>query len=229
MSINCYVCHHETDESRLLAEEITRRFPFMKTYKLNSTKMFESEFFMNVDVDESCKYIGMLTYRVTSRPQVIMLNIGYILSYSDSDVVTVNYNMGDGLTKAELFHTGFKNIWLKLMKILLPELSEKDVWNDQIPMFYNNYWYAKPKVILEYREFLKKAVDALEEIPEVYQDSGYSVGNTPKDALEKITGKPYYTFHPFILERLPCIFVWYKKYSCLHTSALVYIKNIIKN
>ena len=221
MSIKCYVCHHETEESRLIAEEVLRRFPYMLPYKLNSTKMFESEFFMNVDVDESSKYIGMLTYRVTSRPHVLLLNIGYILSYCDTDVVSVNYNRGDTLTKTELFHPGFKNIWLQLMKKLLPDLSEKDVWNDEIPMFYNNYWFAKPKVILEYREFLKKAVDALGEIPEVYLDSGYGVGNTPKEALEKITGKPYYTFHPFVLERLPCIFVWYKKYSCLHTSALV--------
>lgn len=221
-TIKCYVCHHETEESRLIAEEVTRRFPYMLTYKLNSTKMFESEFFMNVDVDESYKYIGMLTYRVTSRPHVLMLNIGYILSYCDTDVVSVNYNRGDTLTKTELFHPGFKNIWLQLMKKLLPDLYEKDVWNDEIPMFYNNYWFAKPKVILEYRNFLKKAVDALEEIPEVYQDAGYGeTGNTPKEALERITGKPYYTFHPFVLERLPCIFVWYKGYSCLHTSALV--------
>lgn len=185
--------------------------------------MFESEFFMNVDVDESSKYIGMLTYRVTSRPHVLMLNIGYILSYCDTDVVSVNYNRGDTITKTELFHPGFKNIWVQLMKEILPDLSEKDVWNDEIPMFYNNYWFAKPKVILEYREFLKKAVGALEEIPEVYQDAGYGeTGNTTREALEKITGKPYYTFHPFVLERLPCIFVWYKKYSCLHTCALVH-------
>lgn len=222
MSIKCYVCHHETEESRLIVEEVLRRFQYMLPYKLNSTKMFESEFFMNVDIDESSKYIGMLTYRVTSRSHVLMLNIGYILSYCDTDVVSVNYNRSDTLTKAEFFHSGFKNIWVQLMKKILPDLSEKDVWNDEIPMFYNNYWFAKPKVILEYREFLKKAVDALEEIPEVYLDSGYSVGNTPKEALEKITGKPYYTFHSFVLERLPCIFVWYKKYSCLYTCALVH-------
>lgn len=223
MSIQCYVCHHETEESRLLAEEVCKRFPFMKTYKLGATKLFESDFFKNVEVDESCKYIGMLTYRVTTRPNVLMLNIGYILTYCDLDVVTVNYSRFDLLTKAELFHPGFKNIWITLMKKLLPDLSESEVWNDKIPMFYNNYWYAKPKVILGYREFLKKAEEELEKIPEVYNDSGYTVGNVPKEQLEKITGKRYYTFHPFIFERLPCIFVWYKKYSCLYTCSIVHV------
>jgi hypothetical protein len=181
---------------------------------------------MNVDIDETCKYIGMITYRVYMRSQVLMLNIGYILHFSETDVVTVNYSNGDTLTKAELFHPGLKNIWLKLMKVILPELNENEVWNDEIPMFYNNYWYARPKVLLEYREFLKKAEEELEKIPEVYGDSGYTCGNTPKETLEKITGKPYYTFHPFIYERLPCIFVWYKKYSCLHSCAIINSYNV---
>ena len=114
MSIQCYVCHHETEESRLLAEEICRRFPYMKTYKLGQTKLFESYFFKNVEIDETCKYIGMLTYRVTSRPHVLMLNIPYILTCCDLDVVSVNYSNGDPLTKTELFHPGFKNIWIKI-------------------------------------------------------------------------------------------------------------------
>lgn len=107
------------------------------------------------------------------------------------------------------------------MKKLLPDLSEYDAFSDKFPMFYNNYWYAKPKVLLEYREFLKKAEDELEKIPGVYENSGYLVGNTPKEVLEKITGKPYYTFHAFIFERLPCIFFWYKKYSCTHLRTLI--------
>ena len=227
MSIKCYVCHHETEESRLFAEEVCRRFPYMKTYKLGQTKLFESDFFKNVEIDERCKYIGMLTYRVLQRPHVLMLNIGYVLSCCDTDVVTLNYEppWGDKLTDAERFHPGFKNIWIQLMKVLLPDLPEDDTWSDKFTMFYNNYWFAKPKVILEYREFLKKAEEELEKIPEVYDDSGYTVGNVSKEELQKITGNPYYTFHPFIFERLPCIFVWYKKYSCLHVRAIVNLVN----
>lgn len=222
-TIKCYICHHESLESLMYAQEIIKRFPFMIPYKLNSTKLFESEFFKNVEIDENCKYIGMITYRVTERAHVLMTNIAYILTYSETDVVTVNYSpLGtQPLSEAEFFHPGFKNIWIKLMKKLLPYLSEEEAWSDKIPMFYNNYWYARPKVLLEYREFLKKAEEELEKIPEVYDNSNYLTGNSTKEQLKKITGKPYYTFHPFIYERLPCIFVWYKGYTCLHTTTIV--------
>lgn len=116
MSIKCYVCHHETEESREIAEQICTTFPYMKPYKLETTKLFESYFFMNVDIDESCKYIGMITYRVTVRPHVLLLNIGYVLSCIDSDVVTLNYvpPWGDKLTDSEKFHPGFKKYGLHL-------------------------------------------------------------------------------------------------------------------
>jgi hypothetical protein len=37
-------------------------------------------------------------------------------------------------------------------------------------------------------------------------------------SLIEITGKPYYTFHPFITERLPCFFFWINK-------AKIYVSN----
>lgn len=223
MSIQCYVCHHDNEESFSITKEICTRFPYMIPYKLNTSKLFESDFFKNVEIDENCKYIGMITYRVCSRLNVLMLNIGYILHFCEADVVSVNYSppWGDNLKNTENIHPGFNYIWKKLMNVLLPELSDDEIFSDKIPIFYNNYWYAKPKVLLEYREFLKKAECELEKIPEVYNDSEYNSGNCSKEELEKISGKPYYTFHPFIFERLPCIFVWYKKYSYMHTCAIV--------
>lgn len=229
MSIKAYVCHHDSEESFLITKEICNRFPFMIPYKLNASTLFESDFFKNVEIDENCKYIGMITYRVYSRLNVLMLNIGYILHYSEADVVAVNYYpkyYGVTLKKTEfsLSNPGFNYIWKKLMNVLLPELSDDEIFSDDIPMFYNNYWYAKPKVLLEYREFLKKAEIELEKIPEVYNNAGYT-GNCTKEELEKISGKPYYTFHPFIFERLPCIFVWYKKYSYIYTCSEVKVSD----
>jgi hypothetical protein len=73
----------------------------------------------------------------------------------------------------------------------------------------------------EYQEFLRKAVLLLEEDPEVYDDSEYvNPSGITTERLVQISGKPYYTHHSFILERLPCVFFWYKGYSIHHGNLI---------
>jgi hypothetical protein len=75
---------------------------------------------------------------------------------------------------------------------------------------------AKPEWVSKYIIFYKKVIDIMENNINVknmlYQHSNYygKLIEYPQ-ILIKICGKPYYTFHPFIIERLVCFFFWIEK------------------
>jgi hypothetical protein len=73
-----------------------------------------------------------------------------------------------------------------------------------------------------YIEFVMKAMHIMETDVDMkkllYTDSGYR-SNLSKGQLMKISGHPYYTHHPFVLERLSCFFFWVN-------DAKVYSNNI---
>jgi hypothetical protein len=198
--------------------EIMNVYKWMIPYKLNSTLHFENEIILNMDIDMSKKYVGQVTYNLARDKCDIFkhINIEKLLTLTNTDVVTLYHNPYDRLNQ---LNSTFINIWTILLKKLLP--NDIDVVSDSIQLFYCNYWFAKPEIMKDYQEFLRKAVILLEEDPEVYGDYGHiSQSNIPKERLVQISGKPYYTYHSFILERLPCIFFWYKGYSIRHGNII---------
>lgn len=204
-----YVCFHD-DSTALVTQNILYRHPWMTPFKLNSTKYFESEFFATVEVDPSAKYIGMFTYSILEKHQKIFkTNILKILEESNEDVITFNFQP-EKIKNTNKDHPKFCEIWIRLVNKLLPDCGENPLC-DSIMLFFNNFWVAKPHIVKEYQEFLKKAMVFLEEDPFVYEDACYVSGTLSKNRLFEINGTGNYTYHPFVLERLPCLFFWYKK------------------
>ena len=80
-----------------------------------------------------------------------------------------------------------------------------------IPLVQCNYWMAKPELMQDYINFAKKIKQRMDETSDgglqalLYSDSQYR-GQLSKERLVQISGKPYYTYHPFICERLPGFF-----------------------
>lgn len=117
--------------------------------------------------------------------------------------------------QAENYHKGF----LEIMKNVLSEtgfLSELPRRLDKIILF--NYWVARSEVYASYvEELLAPAMKVLEQIPEAYQDAKYkTVEAETKERFRRAFGKPWYPYHPFILERLPSIFMQERDYSFKH-------------
>jgi hypothetical protein len=213
-----YCLYHDSEKSEKYTNIILEKYKWMIPYKLNSTLHFENEIILNMDIDISKLYVGQVTYNLARDKFDIFeyINIEKLLETANTDVVTLYHNPYETIKQQ---NSTFINIWTRLLKKLLPEHIY--VISDSIKLFYCNFWFAKPEVMKEYQEFLKRAIVLLEEDPEVYEDSGYvSQSNIPKERLIQISGKPYYTYHPFILERLPCVFFWYRGYSMFHGNII---------
>lgn len=197
-----HVCFHD----RKVEEAILYRHAYMIPYRLNSTRYYESEFFMNVEIDQMAEYIGMVTYSILYKP-CYKTNILKVLESATEDIVAFHVLKDETIEYTNRHHPKFLGIWNRLTKKLgVPPACCH-------PMFFCNYWVAKPHVLKEYQVFLKRAVELLEEDPEVYEDACYKEGKLSPERLVEISGKPHYTYHPFILERLPCLFAHVNSYS----------------
>ena len=114
------------------------------------------------------------------------------------DFNILRYSM---IEQTQINHHKFRYIWNTLLK----NDYRYDVINSRkIPFFACNYWMASPEFLLKYCKFqksIKRKIDENEELLHINSDSGY-VGKISKERLIEIFGVPYYTYHPFVYERL---------------------------
>lgn len=110
------------------------------------------------------------------------------------------------LALAKRCHRGFQDIWDRLVLLLgYGHLKGHDVEHP----FYCNYWIMKKDHLLKYCEVAKRAMHLIETDQELnnlcHRNSGYR-GSVSRPDLVRISGRPYYTFHPFVMERLICFY-----------------------
>jgi hypothetical protein len=191
----------------LVYEKYGNFFNVMKFIRLHpQNKYFESNGFLKIKDIPDKKYIGILTPSLTRKTK---LTIDYILQKiikHNEDVIPLYYS-GESVIKQAIKHHGdnFKILWNWLLKELNVPL------NIDIPAFYSNLWILKREYFIDYLEFFKKIINILENAPIDIQiilnsDSMYVGKISPEKLLYK-TGYSYYTFYPFILERIICLYV----------------------
>jgi len=118
------------------------------------------------------------------------------------------------ILQAENYHPGF----VKMMEKILQETGFCEIPHklDHIILF--NYFIATADVYEAYvTELLLPAMQVLETMPEAMKATTYKKLNT--ETIGRFTeafGKPYYPYHPFLLERLPSVFVQKYKPSFKH-------------
>ena len=91
-------------------------------------------------------------------------------------------------------------------------LDISNVKYNLIPIFWNNYWMCKSNILNNYIDFFINFVNIIDkniELTNLINLNAYYGGNLNSEQLLKITGFPYYTYHCFILERLPCFYFNY--------------------
>jgi hypothetical protein len=211
-----YILYHN-QESYIMASRFLK-FKWAKLRKIYSTKYFESIVFLYLDKNRdewiNKKFVGFLTYN--SYKKTILFDIEYLVNeYSNYDLISFNnYYVSPLLIQAETVHPSFINIWEQLL--LLLNYNINDILSLKIPLFFNNYWMAKPQWLSKYIEFYKNILYIMENNNNIkyllYNNSRYK-GKLLEypTILIKMCGRPYYTFHPFIIERLPCFFFWVHK------------------
>ena len=104
-------------------------------------------------------------------------------------------------------HPRFFEVWNPLMHAL--GISPRTIPHD-MPTFFCNYWCATPKVMLNFIKFFASAVHVLENVmgnarDALWSDSTYGT-HLSVDRLMEVYGKPYMPLHPFVGERLACVF-----------------------
>ena len=176
------------------------------------TKYFEGAGFSKITNIPNKKYIGILTPSITKKTGLSIDFIVDRINYHDADIIPLFYYGTNVVDQAVIYHNEkFRIVWNWLLnQINFPT----DV---EIPSFFCNLWILKKKYFLEFLFFINKIILILEGSPPEIQmilnsDSMYEGRISREDLLLK-TGYSYYTYHPFMTERVICLFAKIKDLS----------------
>jgi hypothetical protein len=210
-NIIVYVMYHD-DQSLKIAEGLAGKYDWTKLQKLGRSKYFENQIFVIMDEDyeewKNKKYVGQISYNIINKQLNAEFDIANIIEESKNADVVAFFKRSelDLLTQATLYHGHFEQVWVSLLTKM--GYTTSDIYQ-KYPTFPCNCWMAKPEWMKKYIAFVKQAMDLLDNDTELKtlcsQDSGYP-GSLPAETLMDIFGKAYYTYEPFIMERLPCFF-----------------------
>jgi hypothetical protein len=220
-----YVLYYD-DYSKAYAQLHYGGYSWARLYRTTTQKYFESDFIVNVlptlrDEWGYKKYVGVISWKANQKV-VVDEKVLQDRMQQNPDVIALGmfkppHPSGDMIGWAQHCHPHFTELWTQMCEHL--EYSSDLYLRKDIPAFYYNYWLMKPDVLDMYLKEAKKAYDYLETEPTIqgklHEDSKYAMSE-PRD------GMTYLTYHCFLLERLPCIFVLGKNLQLLPT----YIKTL---
>lgn len=222
------VCHD--DASFKIATDYSKKYSWITPVQIPNTKYMESiVFYMLKDRYQEWKdktHVGIIKYSFEEKCP--FYNFPYLCEQAkDIDVFTFvnghedNYQIPNPtmLNYASLCHTLFPIIWYLLLKQFQIPLDK--IFEPSIPAFYSNFWIAKTKCFEDYMVFFQQVLNIMDTNDELkyllHQNANY-LQRLPVDKLYEIMNVPYYTYHCFICERLPCFFFWAKGYSILQVG-----------
>jgi hypothetical protein len=109
----------------------------------------------------------------------------------------------------------FNNI---ILNLLFQKLGFPDNYiKSNFIQFYCNYWITKPNIMIEYIQFFHKCKEIIDDDAEIQKHIWKYVeyNSTLDDTnIKKIFGRPSFSSHPFVYERIP--FLYLNKYLILH-------------
>lgn len=118
----------------------------------------------------------------------------------------------DPVKQADTYHPGFSEIFWAALEHLGISTDTK-CWT----VIYSNCFMARPEVYEDYvRNWLAPFMDFLDSDATIkgrsvrelaYADSGYKKKAMYSERLKEETGYPYYTYHTFLCERLPSVYI----------------------
>ncbi len=212
MKIRIFVLTYD-DETRKFAEEWTAGLSWAtvvhnKTTIYLENLMYSSWLLEHIEQWRDCDYVGTLSWKTPRKIAVPdMQALVSHLTLRNPDVVPFFPCHEPILLQGERHHPLFRQLWCELTREL--GISEDQATAPAIPLFFCNYWMARPSWMLRYMEFFKKAqhvLDTCETLQaKLWTDSRFDKAISDEKCME-IFGKPYYPYHCFLCERLPCLF-----------------------
>ncbi len=121
-----------------------------------------------------------------------------------------NKNYRSLIKDADLVHPKFSAVWKPLMESFGDRFTTQQIMDCCENEFYANYFVAKVDLVKQLCKFTKdvhKRLDTLLSIQEnLWSDSTYITCGSDDTQLKSIFNRTYYTYHPFILERVTPFF-----------------------
>lgn len=217
MSNVCIYVTYHSEESKQTVRHLEDYPNIFRFVLLPNDKYFENAVFQyhldNLDKVQDYECVGHVTYSYQNKGpgyDFDLLASKYLLSNACDFVALRSAKLHNLYKFAETWHPGFLKVWERLIYLL----GYGDFRKYPVPYsFYCNYWMTKKDTFTKYAHLVVRAMKLMDTDPLLKdlsnRDSGYqgTMKTLPKEKLIAMTGYPYYTFHPFVLERLPCFFV----------------------
>ena len=213
-----YIVYHD-DVSKKRTEKYEKE-PWASLLHIPSTKYLESQAYRILkDREDEWKdkeFVGVIKYSFEEKTSAF--DFATICESINADVIAFvggeshsPDTQGVSMIKtARRCHQYFPTIWAHILVARLG-LDENKVFSDDIPAFYSNFWIARTPLFREYVRIYAIVQDVMENDelirPILYQNAAY-FQHIEKETLVNIMGVPHYPYHPFVMERLPCLVFW---------------------
>lgn len=233
MKVCIFVIYHDHVSLEICHDKLSK-FPWIKFMKIETTKYCESIFFeylkSHPEEWQEFEFVGMITYSYkdkillsTLEKMVLSINIG---NFNDYDIIGLR-----GLHFSIDNQCGIRNHIISIMKMVpMPKvcLSDntalepfKSVFNKEqiqagfniephmlrILPFFSNYWVIRSKYLTGYLNWSSLVKQVIEKDPIIATENSHY--KTKSKRFTHIFGVPYMTWHPFLMERMICIYTYF--------------------
>jgi hypothetical protein len=227
------VCHDDASMRKAWAVR-TLHFPGAHVVIIPDplSRYFENQVWSHLEATrqawEHCDYVGVVTYNIERKvwdmaglkrdlAHQVRLKEADVLTMMNIDYVDCRSQRATAIDAARHHHgEGFLKVWRATLPAALrahspsaPSGAVLEAAEAAMPSFFCNYWLARPEWMTRYLSVAAAAMHAMDSDPRVSElagaDSGYR-GSLPVERLVAMTGRPFYTMHTFVMERLPSLF-----------------------
>ena len=219
MKIRIYVLCY-SDETFKNATELYGNKEWAKVVYIKSTVLFESIMYdswleENYDDWKDYDYVGTISWKASMKikmPDIDKLSLFLENNKDNYNVAAFYFIDMNMIDRTNYYHPKFRTLWIKILSKLGYSIDQ--ILNNNIKGFYCNYWITTPKLMLEYIEFFKNVKNVINNYQDIqddlWSDSKFQSTTllTPQQCMQKF-GIPHYPYHPFIYERMPCIWFEY--------------------
>ena len=216
------ICHDDASEKQ--AKTFEREYDWIRVLRIPNTKWMESAVFSilsqpeyRMDWDrEEIQFVGLLKYNFQEKSPFYDFPVLCETESADWDVWTfVNGHENDYqipnpsmITYAGICHTLFPVIWYLLFQDQVPL---EQLFSPAIPSFYSNSWIAKRPYmasLVACMEDARHRMETVEPLRTLLHYNANYLQRLPTERLQEIMSLPYYTYHCFVMERIPCLHFW---------------------
>ena len=160
------------------------------------------------------QYVGTFSWKFHEKLSFKLKDIPRLMDYLHKNNIDVvgffypefRYNNLTMMQQADLPHPKFSAVWKPLMESFGDRFTTEQIVGCCANEFYANYFVAKINMVQQLCNFTKEIHRRLDTIPaiqnDLWSDSTYYSCGSDDTQLRSIFNRTYYTYHPFVLERI---------------------------